>query len=35
MAVWGIILGASSIVLGIIGLTIVADVLEDLDRLGP
>jgi uncharacterized membrane protein len=32
MAIWGIALGGAAIVLGIIGLTIVADVVEDIDR---
>ena len=32
MAIWGIVLGGAALVLGIIGLTIVADVVEDLDR---
>lgn len=32
MAIWGIVLGAAAIILGIIGLTIVADVVNDLDR---
>ena len=32
MAVWGVVLGGLSFILGIVGLTIVADVVNDLDR---
>jgi hypothetical protein len=32
MAIWGIVLGAGAVILGIIGLTIVADVVNDIDQ---
>jgi hypothetical protein len=32
MAIWGIVLGGAAIVLGFIGLAIMADVVEDIDR---
>lgn len=32
MAIWGVVLGAGAVILGIIGLTIVADVVNDIDQ---